>query len=118
MYVLKDVPGKGKGLVATERILKGTRVLSGQSVITIPEGRFNHQWLKTHILQQVNALDERQQRLFYSLHKLYPYQDVAEQLFGILRTNGLPIEENGIDSGIFLEACRINHSCDNNAHKN
>lgn len=94
-YVLKDVPGKGRGLIATERIPKGTRILSEQPVVTIPEGRFDHEWLKIHIVQQVNALDERQQQSFYSLHNIYPYQNVSEQWLGIIRTNSFPIEENG-----------------------
>ncbi|KAF2179638.1 hypothetical protein K469DRAFT_716138 [Zopfia rhizophila CBS 207.26] len=51
------------------------------------------------------------------MHNLYPYQNVAEQSLGIIRMNGLPIETNGIGGGVFLEACRINHACDNNAQK-
>jgi hypothetical protein len=52
------------------------------------------------------------------MHNIYPYQNAAEQSFGIIRTNSLPIEAEGIGGGIFLEACRINHACDNNAQKN
>ena len=36
LYALRDVPGKGKGLVAIEKISKGTRILSEEPVITIP----------------------------------------------------------------------------------
>jgi hypothetical protein len=34
-YALQDVPGKGKGLVVTKKILKGTRIVSKEAVITI-----------------------------------------------------------------------------------
>lgn len=117
MYALRDVPGKGKGLVAIENIPKGTRILSEQPVITTPERQRDDEWLKTHISQQVDSLSEHQRQSFLSMHNLYPYQNVAEQSLGIIRTNGLPIEADGIGGGVFLEACRINHSCDNNAQK-
>lgn len=117
MYALSDVPGKGKGLVATENIPKGTRILSEQPVITIPERQQDDEWLKAHITQQVDSLTERQRQSFLSMHNLYPYKTAAEKYFGIIRTIGLAIEENGIGGGVFLEACRINHSCDNNANK-
>jgi hypothetical protein len=60
MYTLRDVPGKGKGLVASEKIPKGTRILSEKPVITTPERQRNAEWLKTHIFQQVGSLDEYQ----------------------------------------------------------
>jgi hypothetical protein len=36
LYALQDVPGKGKGLVAIEKISKGTRILSEKPIITVP----------------------------------------------------------------------------------
>ncbi|XP_014554312.1 hypothetical protein COCVIDRAFT_39748 [Bipolaris victoriae FI3] len=70
IYILQDIEGKGKGLVATKNIAKGTRIISERP----------------------------------------PF-------FSIIRTNALPIEENGTAGGIFLEACRINHCCNNNVQK-
>ncbi|KAF2727774.1 SET domain-containing protein [Polyplosphaeria fusca] len=118
MYALRDVPGKGKGLVAIEDIPKGTRILSEKPVITTPERQRDDEWLKTHISQQVGSLSEHQRQSFFSMYNLHPYQNVAEQSLGIIRTNALPIEANGVGGGVFLEACRINHACDNNAAKN
>lgn len=117
MYALQDIPGKGKGLVATKNIPKGTRILSERPVVTIPEGQQSDKLLKRHISKQVEALDENERRSFLSLHNIYPYKEDVEQFFGIIRTNALPIEENGIGGAILLEACRINHSCHNNARK-
>jgi hypothetical protein len=52
------------------------------------------------------------------MHNIHPYRNAAEQYFGIVRTNSLPAEAVGDQRAIFLEACRINHACDNNAQKN
>jgi hypothetical protein len=117
MYTLQDIKGKGKGLVATKNIAKGTRIISEHPVVTIPEGQRSDEWLKRHICEQVESLDEYERQSFLSLHNIYPYEEDVEQFLGIIRTNALPIEENGIGGGIFLEACRINHSCNNNAQK-
>jgi hypothetical protein len=112
MYALEDAPGKGKGLVAIERIPRGTRILSEPPVITTPVLQQDDESLKSHISQQVASLSEHQRQSFLTLYNLYPYQSIAEQSLGIIRTNGLPIGADGIEGGIFLDACRINHSCD------
>lgn len=36
MYAVRDVPGKGEGLVAIKRIPKGTRILFEEAIITVP----------------------------------------------------------------------------------
>jgi hypothetical protein len=41
MYALQDVLRKGKGLVAIEKIFKGTRILSEKLIITIPRNGMN-----------------------------------------------------------------------------
>jgi len=117
MYALQDVPGKGKGLVAMRKISKGTRILSEEAVITIEE-QGSSKRLQTSIRQQVEALSEHQRQAFLSMHNIHPYESDAEQYLGIVRTNSLPAELIGDKGAIFLEACRINHACDNNAQKN
>ncbi len=51
------------------------------------------------------------------MHNIQPYRDAAERYLGIFRMNSLPAEADGDKGAIFLEACRINHACDNNAQK-
>ena len=118
MYALRDVPGKGKGLVAIEKIFKGTRILSEEPIITVPRNESASEQLRMSICQQVDVLSDHQRRAFLSMHNIHAYRNAAEQYLGIVRTNALPIETNGSEGGIFLEACRINHACDNNAQKN
>jgi SET domain len=35
----------------------------------------------------------------------------------LIRTNALPFGDKVEEGGIFLDACRINHACDSNAHR-
>jgi hypothetical protein len=118
MYSLTEVPGKGKGLVATTDIPRGTRILEESPVVTIPDELRDDERLKAHISQQVDSLNERKRQSLLSMHNVYPYSNIFEQCLGIIRTNALPVEADGIGGGLFLEACRINHACDNNAQKN
>jgi hypothetical protein len=117
MYSLTEVPGKGKGLVAATDIPRGTRILEESPIIAISDRPRHDDWLKAHISQQVDSLNEQERQSLFSMHNIYPYSNIAEQCLGIIRTNALPVEAGGIGGGLFLEACRINHACDNNAQK-
>ncbi|KAL5590192.1 hypothetical protein FOBRF1_013749 [Fusarium oxysporum] len=113
MVALREVPGKGKGLIATHRILKGTRVLSEEPIIRIPEDTPDSPALRASLRRQVDELTSDQRRAFLSMCNIYP-GEADSQYLGIFRTNALPIESG---SGIFLAARRINHTCDNNVQK-
>ncbi|KAB5531354.1 hypothetical protein GE09DRAFT_973903 [Coniochaeta sp. 2T2.1] len=119
MYVIQDVPGKGKGFIASQKIPMGTRILCEEPLITFPETG-NEADIKATIASQVNALPNNQREIFLSIPNIHPYKTDSERYFGIVRTVSLPIENaNGQNpaEAIFLEACRINHACDNNAQK-
>ncbi|EXL42834.1 hypothetical protein FOCG_15277 [Fusarium oxysporum f. sp. radicis-lycopersici 26381] len=113
MVALREVPGRGKGLIATHKILKGTRVLSEEPIIRIPEDATDSPALRASLRRQVDELTSDQRRAFLSMCNIYP-GEADSQYLGIFRTNALPIDSG---SGIFLAACRINHACDNNAQK-
>lgn len=118
MYALRDVAGKGKGLVAIENIPRGTRILSEEPIIVVPaHENFRSEELRKSICQQVDALSEHQRQGFLSMHNLHKYNTAAEQYLGIVRSNGIPIGADQSSGGVFLEACFINHSCDNNSHR-
>ncbi|KAG6293350.1 hypothetical protein E4U09_003029 [Claviceps aff. purpurea] len=120
LYSLKDVPGKGKGLVATRKLPKGTRIIAERPLITMPS-EMDEEARRKFILQEVNALSEDQRRAFLSLHNIHRFDDDADQYLGIWSTNSLQITKfDGLQDGqrregIFLEASRINHDCENNA---
>lgn len=115
LYTIQDVPGKGKGLIASKKISKGSRILEEEPIISLSNVGFSMKQLQRDLEQQVSSLSKHQREDFLSLHNIHPYRDDAEQYVGSWRTNCLPTENDG--GAIFLEACRINHACDNNAQK-
>jgi hypothetical protein len=56
MYTLWKVPRKGKGLVVTRMIPTGTRILTEEPVIKVPEAAPNTQALRASIYKQADAL--------------------------------------------------------------
>ncbi|KID97188.1 SET domain-containing protein 5, partial [Metarhizium majus ARSEF 297] len=117
VYEIQDVPGKGKGLVATQAIPKGTRILSEKPIITVPEHMtMSSEPLETLVLRQVHALSKHQYQEFLALHTVHTFNGLVQRYLEIIRTNALP--DDGGEAGIFLQACRINHACDNNAQSN
>src|SRR5438105_5040445 len=109
MYTFEDVPGKGKGLIATKDILKGTRIISEKPIITSGRHVADMEQLEIRIYQQVSSLSKDQQREFLSMDNIYPYTNSIERWRGIFRTNALPIGPDLDAGGIFFKACRINH---------
>ncbi|OAQ99103.1 hypothetical protein LLEC1_02359 [Akanthomyces lecanii] len=59
-----------------------------------------------------------QLHIFTSLRNVHEFSNVCEQYAGIARTNALPLAADGLEGGIFENACRINHACNNNTHNN
>ncbi|KAK7888373.1 hypothetical protein LTR67_008719 [Exophiala xenobiotica] len=116
MYAIQQIPGKGKGLVATRKIPIGTRILSEEPIIRFPEAAPDSQTLEASIRRQVDLLTPAQRQTFLSMHNIHADDGVSQEL-GIIRTNALPFGDNEPEGGIFLDACRINHACDNNAQK-
>jgi hypothetical protein len=71
MYALQEVLGKGKGLVATRKIHRGTRILSEDPIVRVPEAVLGRQTLPAFIRRQVDALTADQRQAFLSMHNIY-----------------------------------------------
>lgn len=118
LYAIRDVPGKGKGLVAIEEIPEGTRILCEEPIVTVPQGETDIPCLRATVARQVDALEPSLRQAFLSMRNIHPHENSVEQLYwGIIQTNALPVENGEIACTIFLEACRISHACDRNAQK-
>ncbi|CCE29252.1 uncharacterized protein CPUR_02945 [Claviceps purpurea 20.1] len=117
MYALRDIPGKGKGLVATRNIPKGTRILSERPLIHAPFDSSQEQ-RKTIIYPQVEALNKEEREIFLSFPNRYAFSDSATRYNGIFRTNCISAASKPRKIVAFFPlACRINHDCDENATK-
>jgi len=116
IYAIQEVLGKGKGLIATRKIPRGTRILSEEPIIRVPEAVLDGHTLTASIHRQVDALTPEKREAFFSMHNIYS-NDPASRCLGIIQTNALPFGDKVMEAGIFLDACRINHACDNNAQK-
>ena len=117
-FEIVDVPGKGKGLVATRFIPSGSLILS-ESPIVVSEiitgiDEMSSHWTK--LCETVTKLDVKKKNLFLSLHNARP--DL--QLLGLFGSNSITIpsfkDTNSSDTSkpkaaIFPTISRINHSC-------
>lgn len=112
-YTIRTIAGEGKGLVATTRIAKGTRLLSEVPIFRVPRDNPDLEDLEHIVAKEVECLNDDQQRIFFDLTNIYG--NAHSQSLGIARTNVLPLGSNARSGGLFLEASRINHSCRHNA---
>ena len=112
-YAIRAIAGKGKGLVATTKIEKGTRILSEVPIFKVPRGNNNNKDVERIVADEVKCLDNDQRRAFFDLTNIYG--NAHSVAFGIARTNVLPLGSNASSGGVFLEASRINHSCKHNS---
>ncbi|KUI59135.1 SET domain-containing protein 5 [Cytospora mali] len=112
LFEVKDVPGKGKGLVARLNISKGTQVLCEKPLLTVASGPPPNQ-LEPMLAAKLKALPRTKQREFLSLHNNFPGKFTFT---GIVRTNALPCGPGSIVGGVYPTICLINHNCLPNAH--
>jgi SET domain len=111
VFVIKEISHKGKGLVATEDIPKGTRVLAEKPLFTVSSSGQKSSAFNKTIAEKLRNLDKDDQRAFLELHNNWVGNS---PLGGIVRTNALPLGPASPQGGVFLTASRINHSCNPN----
>lgn len=116
MYTVQDVPGKGKGLIASQDIPQGTRILSEEPIIRVPDAVLTCKTLEELISKKLDALGPYERGAFLSMPNRYPY-DASYKYFNIMRSNALSFKDDVRQAGIFLAASRINHACDSNAYR-
>ncbi|KAF4337306.1 SET domain protein [Fusarium beomiforme] len=109
LYELRDIPGKGKGLVATSNIPRGTRILAESPFFKLPRFGLTGGSYQQSIIAKVETMSKKKRKEFYALYNAWP--EIGKEL-GIIKTNALPMGDEG---GMFPVASRINHSCAQNA---
>jgi len=109
--VVQDVPGKGKGVIATRPITAGELVLLEAPLFTLPSEYDN-----SAVLAKLAALTESEQREFFSLSNRY--RGRLPPPVGTYKTNALPcgdqssvFGERAERAGLFRTGSRFNSSC-------
>lgn len=111
-YTLQPIPGKGKGLIATQPISPGTLLISEPPLFTT-DSLTNASTIERDLGKIVKSLPKESQRAFLSLHNNNP--GAGEPFTNIVRSNGYPLGPTSDVGGIFPLVSRINHSCLPNA---
>lgn len=113
-FSVQDVPGKGKGIVATRAIAQGELVLAEAPLFKQIRSRSN-----ATVLAALSALSDADQRQYFSLANAR--RGKAPPPIGIFETNALPCGDNDPSRGaaadsaaIFLFGSRFNSSCQPN----
>ncbi|KAI5862087.1 hypothetical protein GGS23DRAFT_104379 [Durotheca rogersii] len=113
LYDVKPVSGKGQGVIATSNIPKGTRILLEAPLFKLPE-TVPDSIAEAVVVREVKTLSRCQQREFFSLRNVHRHK--CNPFLGIVQTNMLPLTEDEYgNGGLFLQASRLNHSCQPNA---
>lgn len=112
LYTIKPVKGKGLGFVATSKISKGTRILLEIPLFKTSGFTEDIGSAEIIVLREVKSLTKDQQRAFLALQNVQGRK--CTPILGIVITNMLPLGSSN-SGGLFLEASRINHSCQPNA---
>ncbi|EMR83913.1 putative set domain-containing protein 5 protein [Botrytis cinerea BcDW1] len=113
LFEIKDIPGKGKGLVAHFNIPQGTRIICEKPLLR--DGPMPRDELEGFLGTKLKAMSKESQRQFLSLHNSFP---AKKPFSGIFRTNALPCGSGSSIGGVYPTSCLINHSCMPNAHNN
>jgi hypothetical protein len=113
LFDIKDIPGKGRGLIARFNLSKGTRILCEKPLLTAVA--MPRRELELTLVTRLRALPKASQRQFLSLHNKSPGSYPFSTIF---KTNALPCGSNSVVGGVYPTICLINHSCIPNSHNN
>jgi hypothetical protein len=94
LFTIREIPGKGVGMVATKAIPRGTRIL-------------------------VALEPDEQRRAFFRLDNIYP-DEHDNKAFEIAKTHLLRLytyEDAGNELGVLLQLTRIDNSCRPNVYE-
>ncbi|KAI0754251.1 SET domain-containing protein [Daedaleopsis nitida] len=122
VFNLQDVPGKGKGLVATRRITKAECILAETPLFTLEQSAPAVANMK--IIAALSALSDAQQRQFFSLTNARRGIPGIPPPLGIFKTNALPCGDHMHGGGgpvadkaaLCLVGSRFNSSCEPNVN--
>jgi len=119
-FSIVDISGKGQGLVATDKLVAGTILLTEKPLIVVDTAAAVHQ-----VLPQFHALSDDQKTVVLSLYDpgeqqnpkylLLTDEEMERKVFRIFEANCIDLcshqEMNINKSGLYQTISKINHSC-------
>ncbi len=114
-FEIKDIPGRGKGMIATQDIMPGSIILREKPFIVMPDKIFSledsdqiEEWLEKRLLKMSSA----KRKIFFDLADSRS-QDGLKTILGIFFTNDMTFVDDS--AALFPTMARVNHSCRPNA---
>ena len=114
VFKIAHVPGRGKGMIATEDLKRGDPILFEFPLFILPLMPDETNDAEKDIADKLRELSIEDRRKFFSLTNNFPKQ---KPFTGLVRTNAQPTDEQDDEVGIFENAARMNHSCTPNANQ-
>lgn len=124
-YELRDVPGKGKGMIATRDIDPGELVIVERPILISPRLMMNENLNPSSSFRAYaeRKMSQEDRVKFYDLANALRDTTVLNwdsEFNGIIHTNGFGVDwQEGKEkyTGIFIELSRFNHSCGPNLRR-
>jgi hypothetical protein len=113
VYSIVDIEGKGKGMAATVKIAKGTRLLSEKALIRIPGATTGDVKIARLVAKELKKITPVERKAYHELANVNG--DEPSEAWGIFTTNSFAISGRESFDAVFLEISRINHACRANA---
>jgi len=119
-FEVRALEGRGMGAVASRHIHRGERILEEKPVLVVPAISNSSQLASwgPKIEARLKEMNLNDRHAFWELADSHLGSDGQASAVGIVRTNGLPIED-GTDAGslgVYLTVSRFNHSCNHNVN--
>ncbi|KAG6004958.1 hypothetical protein E4U21_000581 [Claviceps maximensis] len=122
LFDIRDVPGKGRGLIAREEIPRGTLVLVEKPLVVVPPVSASAsisaigEAVKWNIANQLRQRSRTEVRQFLSLHNNFRRRrrgggGTLHPFHGIFQTNALPCGPGSSTGAVYATVSLINHSC-------
>lgn len=105
LFKIRDIPGKGRGLVATVDIPEGTRIIKEEPLVVVPLGP--PFYVDACVSETLKTHGATKKRAFLNLYNFEPEHKL--KLYSTVNTNALP--HKGDTSAVYEIISRLNHGC-------
>ncbi|KAG5988489.1 hypothetical protein E4U52_006538 [Claviceps spartinae] len=109
LYEIKELSGKGRGLMARVCIPKGTRILVEKPLVIAASQISSVTAMEKDIGNQLRQLSEKKAGQFFCLHN--SFRGVLPPFTGTVQTNALACGEGSSTGAVYPTLCLINNAC-------